>query len=127
LYDEKVQKVNQGRRGKIMARRIRLDVKLPIKIIRRKKWVVASCPILDVHSQGETEEKAKKNLVEALSLFFLSCFERGTLDQVLKDCGFRALPPAARQKDFLPSEGQEFINVRIPFIVEQGSPSRCHA
>ena len=65
--------------------------RLPITFTRRKKWVVASCPILDVHSQGENESKAKKNLANALSLFFVSCFERGTLDAVLKECGFHAI------------------------------------
>ena len=28
---------------------------VPIKIIKRKKWFLASCPVLDIHSQGETE------------------------------------------------------------------------
>ena len=62
---------------------------LPIKFTKRKKWVLASCPILDVHSQGITEKKARDNLEEALSLFFISCFERGVLDSVLKQCGWR--------------------------------------
>lgn len=63
--------------------RVQFEAQLPVKLIRRKKWVVASCPILDVHSQGETDAKAKANLGEALTLFFISCFERGTLDSVL--------------------------------------------
>ena len=33
---------------------------------------VALCPELDVASQGATVESAKKNLVEALELFFAS-------------------------------------------------------
>jgi len=41
-----------------------------------------------VHSQGKTEVQAKKNLIEALSLFLESCHERGTLDAMLKECGF---------------------------------------
>ncbi|MBF0103493.1 MAG: hypothetical protein HQK77_21540 [Desulfobacterales bacterium] len=61
---------------------------LPIKIKKRKKWFVSSCPILDVCSQGETEDHAKKNLIEALSLFLTSCYERNTLEAVLKECGF---------------------------------------
>ena len=50
---------------------------VPIKLTKRDKWVLASCPIFDIHSQGETEEKAKENLVDALSLFLISCFKRG--------------------------------------------------
>jgi predicted RNase H-like HicB family nuclease len=64
-------------------------IKVPVKIAKRKRWVLASCPILDLHSQGETEKKARENLGEAMRLFFVSCFERGTLDKVLKKCGFR--------------------------------------
>ena len=52
---------------------VQFSAKLPLKITRKKKWFVASCPILDVHSQGDTEKKARKNLSEALSLFFISC------------------------------------------------------
>jgi len=104
-----------------------LSAKLPLKLIKRKRWVVASCPILDVHSQGETEEKARKNLTEALTLFFISCFERGTLDSVLKQCGFstgKALPGSRKKKRATP---QNYIKVPIPFIVDQTKQTRCHA
>lgn len=36
-------------------------IKVPVKIAKRKRWVLASCPILDLHSQGETEKKAREN------------------------------------------------------------------
>lgn len=65
--------------------------KLPVSIKKRKKWIVASCSLLDIHSQGNTEDLAKKNLSEAISLFFTSCFERGTLDEVLKERGFELM------------------------------------
>ncbi len=55
------------------------------KMIMTMKLPMLSCPpILDVITQGETEEKAKQNLNDALSLFLVSWFERGTLDSVLK-------------------------------------------
>jgi predicted RNase H-like HicB family nuclease len=67
---------------------IQIHFKLPYRYKKAGKWIVASCPPLDVHSQGKTEVQAKKNLIEALSLFLESCHERGTLDAVLKECGF---------------------------------------
>ena len=67
---------------------VKFTIELPVKLTKGEKWHVASCPILDVHSQGDTVEEAKSNLTEALTLFFLSCFERGTLDEVLRECGF---------------------------------------
>ena len=51
-------------------------------------YYISVCPPLDVFSQGETEEAALANLAEALQLFVESCYERGTLEGVLKDCGF---------------------------------------
>ncbi len=52
----------------------------------------AGCPVLDVHSQGANREDAKHALHEAVELFIESCIERNTLDEVLRDCGFRVLP-----------------------------------
>ena len=110
-----------------MQTKIMLSAKLPLKLIKRKRWVVASCPILDVHSQGETEEKAKKNLIEALTLFFISCFERGALDSVLKQCGFSAGTALTISKKKQLATPQDYINVPIPFVVDQNKQSRCHA
>jgi predicted RNase H-like HicB family nuclease len=39
-------------------------------IYRDGKWYVALCPELDIASQGKTVEKARRNLSEALQLFF---------------------------------------------------------
>jgi predicted RNase H-like HicB family nuclease len=41
-------------------------------IEREDNLYVALCPELDIASQGDTIESAKKNLVEALELFFES-------------------------------------------------------
>lgn len=64
---------------------ITLSFQLPYRIRPDQGWYVASCPSLDVHSQGKSQKQAKDNLREALTLFLTSCIERGTLDQVLKD------------------------------------------
>ncbi|HYX68811.1 MAG TPA: type II toxin-antitoxin system HicB family antitoxin [Terriglobales bacterium] len=39
-------------------------------IEREGKWYVAFCPELDIASQGKTIEEARKNLQEAVELFF---------------------------------------------------------
>jgi predicted RNase H-like HicB family nuclease len=39
-------------------------------IERNGRWFVALCPEVDVASQGRTIQEARKNLVEALELFF---------------------------------------------------------
>ena len=47
---------------------------------------VVTCPILDICSQGSTKKEAEKNIREAVGLFLLSCIERDTLNEVLKEC-----------------------------------------
>lgn len=105
---------------------VQFTMHLPIKITKQEKWFLASCPILDVHSQGHTEEKARKNIEEALSLFFISCFERGTLAAVLKDRGFQPLHlPPDNQK--IAAADEDYIDVPIPFLINQTTSSQCHA
>ena len=78
---------------------VTFQVKLPI-IIKRDDAIdgyVAECPVLDVCSQGVNKKDTEKNIREAISLFLMSCFERGTLNDVLKDCGFHPLKKAPRK------------------------------
>ena len=42
-----------------------------------KQWV-SVCPVLDLYSQGDTEEQAIFNIHEAVSLFLGTCYEIGT-------------------------------------------------
>ena len=106
--------------------RVQLKMRVPVKITKRKKWVIASCPILDVHTQGPSEKKAKENLGEALSLFFISCYERGTLDAVLKNCGFRAVQLHEPHPDKTLVDKEDYINIQIPFMVNNTGET-CHA
>ncbi len=93
--------------------KIQFNATLPITLSKRGRLFVASCSILDIHSQGETEPQARNNLGEALSLFFVSCFDRGVLDDVLRDCGFKAVPVV--QPIESDTQTGEFINVPILF------------
>ncbi len=102
---------------------ITFQVKLPIVFTKRKKWYLATCPVLDVHSQGKTKSEAQKNLKEALELFLVSCFERGTLDQVLKECGFRPNYPSEHREV---SRFDKTIDVPIQFFIPSSRVARCH-
>ena len=53
-----------------------------------KQWV-SWCPALKLYSQGDTEEQAIENIHETVSLFPGTCYELGTLNRVLHECGFR--------------------------------------
>lgn len=98
------------------------ELTVPIKIKKEADGFVACCPVLDLYAQGNTEAAAKKNMFVTVQLFITSCFERGTLDSVLKECGFHAIKGGgAVPKD------HGFIKVPIPFNVTGGCPTECHA
>jgi predicted RNase H-like HicB family nuclease len=103
-----------------MSPRVTFEFQLPYKIKEEGRWYIATCPILDVHSQGTTAEKAKSNLVEALQLFFISCFERGTLDQVLKESGFKPLQRKPKP-DVLANM------IRVPVFLGSSARATAHA
>ena len=87
---------------------------------REGDWFVAHCPPLDLTTQGRTISEAKKNLIEASELFIISCLERGTLDQALKELGFLPL----KAKPFKVPNAFP-IAIPIPFGFEKSLP--CHA
>ncbi len=49
---------------------------------------VSYAPQLDVSSCGKTVDEAKKNIKEAVSLFFFEAQKMGTLNQILDEAGF---------------------------------------
>jgi predicted RNase H-like HicB family nuclease len=87
---------------------------------RQGDWYIAHCPPLDITTQGRTLAEAKKNLVEASELFIVSCLERGTLDQALKELGFKPLKAKPRT---IPNAFP--IAVPIPFGFEKSLPCRA--
>jgi predicted RNase H-like HicB family nuclease len=91
--------------------KIEFVARLPFALAKRKNHFLASCRILDIHSQGETEKKAKENLAEALFLFFISCIQRNTLDAVLKECGFEL-----GNKIIGKTTRTKYIDIPIPFV-----------
>ncbi|MCJ7762115.1 type II toxin-antitoxin system HicB family antitoxin [Candidatus Bathyarchaeota archaeon] len=40
---------------------------LPILITKENEWFVASCPILDIATQGKTEKEVKENMADLIS------------------------------------------------------------
>jgi predicted RNase H-like HicB family nuclease len=68
-------------------------------------WV-SCCPGLDVYSQGDDREEARKNLHEAVELWLDSCVERGTLGEALRELGWHKVPPG----DPVP-EGEDQIQI----------------
>lgn len=94
---------------------LRLEFKLPADIKKKGRVFVSQCPLLDVYSQGNSRSEALDNLREAVKLFIESCFQRGTLEQVLRDSGFEA----AASVDSVPRRKQEYVNVPLSLIASK--------
>ena len=95
------------------------DINLPVKIEKKDKRFIASCPALDIFTQGETKEDAKNNLNEALNLFFISCSERGVLEEALKERGIKYCLPSVESdiKSVKRINKEDYINIPIaPFF-----------
>jgi predicted RNase H-like HicB family nuclease len=104
---------------------IMMTFKLPIKVEEKDGWFISSCSILDVFSQGETLEIAKKNIIETLKIFFASCYERGTLEEVLKECGFELSNSVEHNTDNIISK-DEYVNIPIPLLSQFQEANHCH-
>ncbi|MEO5335075.1 MAG: type II toxin-antitoxin system HicB family antitoxin [Magnetococcus sp. YQC-5] len=88
---------------------IQISVALDIK--KEGNWFVAWSPVLDVSSQGRTENEAYENAQEALQLFLETCLAMGTLNQVLK--ARRLQPSMEADAGFY---GSRVIRIPIPMI-----------
>lgn len=66
---------------------VNINLQVPVRFAKSEdeKWYIAYSSVFDLSSQGKTEKKALENLSDALSLFFVSCIERGTFDAVMKE------------------------------------------
>ncbi len=108
--------------------KIKIEMQLPVLLQKKEKWFVSSCPILDVFSQGETEEQAKNNLIEALSLFLSSCYEHGTFEAVLQQCGFqRAVSNDVIGYEHPFPNTSEYVDVPLYLLANNCDQNHCHA
>ena len=44
-----------------------VEIPFPIILTKENKWFVASCPILDIATQGKTEKEVKENMAELIN------------------------------------------------------------
>ncbi len=69
--------------------RVHFRMTVPVEFHLEGDAWIASCPLLDVASHGEDRQEAQEMLGEALGAFLFTCYDIGTLDEVLRDCGFQ--------------------------------------
>ncbi len=98
-----------------MGRRLKnLEIKIPIQIIKEDKIFVAYTPALDLCTQGDTYEETEKMLAEIIHIFFEECIERGTIEQVLTECGWTRVSP---KKEWIPPSREVIAEKNESFTV----------
>ncbi len=100
---------------------LQVSFKLPVVTQKDGDYIVSSCPALDVFSQGSDEKEAIDNLLEALKLFLETCYEMGTLNEVLKECGFK---PSREKRGGLATE-HLYLDVPVSFSQSRENAQAC--
>lgn len=95
---------------------VTFTVSFPIEVKKEVRYYLASCPTLDVWTCGKTQQSAIESLKDTLQLFLTHCFDHGTLESVLKGCGFTSLKKSLCQD----AESQlNKMDVPLPFVIDQ--------
>ncbi len=70
-------------------KKINLQLKLPISVIKEGKKYIAYTPVLDLSTSANTFEGAKKRFEELVCVFFEELIKRGTFEEVLRNLGWK--------------------------------------
>ncbi len=70
-------------------KKMKLNFSLSVSVMREDDRFVAYSPAIDLSTSGKTHQEAKKRFQEAASVFFEEVVERGTMEQVLQELGWR--------------------------------------
>lgn len=91
----------------------KLDISLPVSVLKEGKYFVAFTPALDLSTSGKTFEQAKERFDEVVRIFFEELLEKGTLDKVLQDLGWKKV-----QKNWSPPVliSSKMENFHIPLL-----------
>lgn len=66
-----------------------VNFNLPVSIFREGNIYVASTPVLDLSTSASTYEEVKKRFEEIVGIFLEEVSKQGTLDENLKNLGWR--------------------------------------
>jgi len=91
---------------------VKFTLTVHIEVKQKGKWFYSSSPVFDVHSQGPSKKEALDNVAEALQLFVESCYERGTLEQAMKEIG---LVPARKTNKTQRHAATSLLSIDFPF------------
>ncbi len=88
-------------------KKLQLQVNLPVSVLKEGKKFVAYTPALDISTSGSTYKEAKKRFEEVVRIFFEEIYERGTLEEVLKELGWKKTQKKWKPPVVVSQESQE--------------------
>ncbi len=66
-----------------------LKLQIPVSILKEDKKYVAYTPALDLSTSGKNYREVKKRFVEIVNIFFDELIKKGTVEEVLRDLGWK--------------------------------------
>lgn len=87
------------------------QIKLTVSILKQRNRYIVYSPALDLSTSGKTEQEVKKRFAEAAMLFLEELDKAGTINDVLRELGWRQ-----EHKQWAPPEiiSQETMGLRLP-------------
>ena len=67
----------------------KIKAKLDVIFFKEGKKFIAYSPAIDLSTCGDTFAQAKKRFAEAADVFFEETIKMGTIEDVLKECGWK--------------------------------------
>jgi len=92
-------------------KKLMLEFKLPVSILREGKKYVAHTPALDLSTSGRSYEEVKKRFNEIVNIFFEESIRKGTLEEALRDLGWKRAQARWNPPVVISQESQ---TVRVP-------------
>ena len=77
-----------------------MKINLPVVFLKEGKRFIAYTPVLDLSTCANTFKKAQKRFEELVTIFFEELERKGTLYEVLTECGWRKVHTPKR--DWIP-------------------------
>ncbi len=72
-------------------KKVKLEVNLPLSIIKEGKSYIAYSPALDLSTCGKDYDEVKNRFSELVNIFFEEIIKEGTIDKVLNDLGWKEI------------------------------------
>ena len=95
----------------VIRKGINFEISLPVAFLREGEYFIAYSPALDLSTSGKSFAQAKKRFSEVVEIFFEELLEKGTLEEVLSELGWRKV-----KREWVPPTlvAQEVESFRVP-------------